>query len=99
MAASREVRISLEWSALSLSARLWWPSSVEPRGMILQATCMKKRLLATGSHDIERKKWSWTHLFTGILLLRELHLAHAPSSDCLAQDPLARLGGNGGSGF
>lgn len=38
MAASRAVRISLDWSARSLSARLWWPSSVEPRGTILQAT-------------------------------------------------------------
>src|SRR5690348_3322473 len=38
MAASRAVRISLDWSARSLSARLWWPSSVEPRGMILHAT-------------------------------------------------------------
>ena len=38
MAASRAVRISLDWSALSLSARDWWPSSIEPRGMILQAT-------------------------------------------------------------
>jgi hypothetical protein len=39
MAASRAVRISLDWSARSLSARLWWLSSVEPRGMILHATC------------------------------------------------------------
>jgi len=38
MAASLAVRISLDWSARSLSAREWWPSSVEPLGMILHAT-------------------------------------------------------------
>lgn len=38
MAASLAVRISLEWSFRSLSARPWWASSVEPLGIILHAT-------------------------------------------------------------
>lgn len=38
MAASLAVRISLEWSLRSLSARPWWASSAEPLGMILHAT-------------------------------------------------------------
>ena len=41
MAASLAVLISLDWSARSLSAREWWPSSTEPRGMILHATWEK----------------------------------------------------------
>lgn len=43
MAASRAVLISLDWSALSFSARDWWLSSVDPRGMILHATCDRTR--------------------------------------------------------
>jgi len=38
-----------------------------------------------------------TDLFAPVLLASQLHLAHAAGADGLAQDPLARLGGNGGA--
>lgn len=37
------------------------------------------------------------NLFTPIFFASQLHLAHAASADGLAQDPLARLRGNGGA--
>ena len=101
MAASRAVRISLEWSARSLSAR----SGGRHRSSRVVQSCMRPRstdLLATRAATCGRKShaWgdvrsSWTDLFAAILLASQLHLAHTAGADGLAQDPLARLGRDG----
>lgn len=104
MAASRAVRTSLDWSARSLSARLWWPSSVEPRGMILQATCGGEEDEVSGDDGDDdydkggREGWGATNLFAAVFLAGKLHLAHAAGANGLAQDPFAGLGRDSGAG-
>lgn len=44
----------------------------------------------------EKKDGTRTHLLAAIFLTGQLHFAHTPSADGLAQDPLPRLRRNGG---